>query len=333
MSDLFEPSLVAPMDALMDAPRRRGNLRSPATLLAALWLLAVIAAALLAPALGLDDPDRSAPCAARPPTVAVDAAGTPIVDNGHYRLVPRPGCAIQVAADDHAGALPSGRHLLGTDELGRDVLSRIVFGARTAVLLGLVTIGAALVIGVTIGMLAGYRGGIVDRLAVQGFNVVLAIPAMVLVVTIVAAFQRGLLSLCLGVGIVAIPVFGHVARVQTRVIRSREHVVAATAAGASSRRILLVEILPSLMPQMAGYYALGAAVALTVEGGLAVLGLSLPEPTATWGGMIASGRTMIETFPNVVLIPTAVMFVTILAINQLGDHLSARLDRRASVLG
>ncbi len=291
------------------------------TRIAACWLLFVLIGALFAPWLHLGDPNRSATCAAKTPTVEVDAVG-------RAHLVAQPGCPIQAAADDHAAALPSSRHVLGTDEIGRDVFARLVFGSRTAVVVGLVAIGVALIVGCIAGMIAGFGGGIVDSLLTQSFNVILAIPGMVLVVTIVGAFERGLFSVCLGVAVVATPVFGHVARVQTRVITAREHVVAARAAGAKRARIIRLEILPSLLPQMASYYALGAAVALTAEGGLAVLGLSVPEPTATWGGMIAGGRSMITRYPNVALIPTAAMFITILAMHQLGDHFTRHLDTR-----
>ena len=312
-------------------PRPRRGPRPPrTTTLAAAWLALVVASAVFAPWLGLDDPTRSAPCAAKPPTVAVDADNRPVLRNGRYQLVAQPGCPLQAAADDHVAALPSGRHLLGTDEIGRDVLSRLVFGSRSALMVGFVAIGVALVAGCGVGMIAGFAGGVVDRLITQCFNVVLAIPGMVLIITIVGALDRGLLSVCIGVALVALPVFGHVARVQTRVIAARDHVTASRAAGARATRVVRIEIVPSLLPQMAGYYALASALALTAEGGLALLGLSVREPTATWGGMIAGGRQLITTYPNVVLMPTIMMFVTILAINRLGDHFASRLDTRQS---
>lgn len=303
---------------------RRKALRLATVGLAGMWLVTVLGGAVVAPWLPLADPNSSARCADKPPTAERR--------DGQWVLVARPGCPIQTAADDHAAALPSGRHLLGTDEVGRDVASRILYGGRVVLIVGFGAVAVALVLGTVAGMLAGFVGGAVTRALDVAFNVLLAFPTIVLAIAVVAAFGRSVWSVSLAVIAVAVPAFGRLAKSQVVSVSERDFVLAARAMGARPARLLIREILPNIVPAMLSFYVLGVALAIVAEGALAVLGLSVQEPTATWGGMISAGRTVVAQYPSVALIPSLVMFATVLAVNVLGERVRERFDVRESLL-
>lgn len=320
-----DPGDLEPIQiAAVVVERGRGRWATAMFVLAVAWLIVVLGGAAAVNWLPVADPNASARCADQPPTVA-DRDGTLV-------LVPAAGCPLDIAADDHASALPSGRHWLGTDEVGRDVLARILHGGRIVMVVGFGAVAVALVVGTLAGMLAGFVGGWLSRAVDIGFSILLAFPTIVLAIAVVAAFGRSVWSVSTAIAVVAVPAFGRLAKSQVVAVSDREFVMAARAVGARPRRVLFGEILPNIVPAMLSFYVLGVALAIVAEGGLAVLGLSVQEPTATWGGMIAAGRSVVADHPSVALIPALVMFGTVLSVNIVGDRVRSRFDIRESLL-
>lgn len=262
------------------------------------WLVLVVIGALLAPVLPLDDPD--------------EIAG-----------VAREG--------------PSLDHWFGTDGNGRDVFSRVVWAGRSSLLLGTGAVALGTVVGGSLGLVAGYFRGRLDRIVTGVFDVLLAVPALVLGLALVAMLAdsedasnvRRLVVLILALGIVAVPMVGRIARVNTLVCSQREFVVAARSLGATDWRILLREVLPNVVPAMVSVGLLGVGIVIVAEGGLSVLGVGVQLPTPSWGNIIAEGRTLLPLGePHAVLYPTVVIFLTVLALNILGDIVVARFGVR-----
>ena len=221
--------------------------------------------------------------------------------------------------------LDTNGHLLGTDELGRDVLSRIVYGSRVSLIVAASSFGFGLVIGGALGMVAGFVGGWIERLITWLMDVILSFPALVLLIALVAYVGHSLLDISLALGFLSIPVFARLARATTLVIAERDFVKAARGAGLSSGRILVREVLPNVLPGLFAYGLIAMGVTIVVEGSLSFLGLSVSAPTSSWGGMIAEGQNFLYDDPALVLIPSIVLCVTVLALNLAGDTL-----RRAS---
>ncbi len=228
--------------------------------------------------------------------------------------------------------LPSAEHLLGTDNLGRDMLSRVVYGARTSLIVGLCAPLFGFFIGGTIGMCAGYFRGKIDLLAVGFIDVLLAFPALVLALTFVAYLGQSLFNVTLALGILSIPAAARVARANALAWSSRDFVMAARTIGASHWRILTREILPNLLPPLFAFWLVAMSVIIVAEGALSFLGLGIPAPQPSWGGMIADGREALDVAPHAALIPAAVMFLTVLSLNFLGDMVRNMVDPRRSAL-
>lgn len=229
-------------------------------------------------------------------------------------------------------AVPSPRHWLGTDSNGRDVFSRIVHGARVALLVGVVSIAIGMLIGGAIGIIAGYFRGPVEGITMTAVDVMLAYPALVLAIAIVAFFGQSLFNVCLAIAIVAIPAFARIARAATLTYSEREFVTAARVMGARHSRIILREILPNVALPLMAFALLAVAIAIVAEGGLAFLGLSVPPPAPSWGSMIKEGYDVINDHPVVALIPAFVMFVTVLAFNLVGDRFREIFDVKETAL-
>jgi peptide/nickel transport system permease protein len=231
-------------------------------------------------------------------------------------------------------------HVLGGDGLGRDVLSRVVWGARASLLLSVGAITIGIVLGGLFGLLAGYYRGRVATFLVGVFDVLLSFPQLILALTVVTVFATGegtsssrrMVVLILALGIVSIPVLGRISRATTLTWAQREFVLAARAMGQRDRSIMWGEVLPNVLPAMFSIALLGVAVVIVAEGGLSVLGVGVQLPTPSWGNMIAEGRGDLRDAPHVVLIPTIVIFLTVLALNYLGDVVRARFDVRESAL-
>ena len=212
-------------------------------------------------------------------------------------------------------------HLLGTDNLGRDVLSRIIYGSRVSLIVGLTAFGMGIVVGGGLGMIAGQVGGRLERVITWLMDVILSFPALVLLIALVAFAGHSLLHISLALGFLSIPVFARLSRATTLATADRDFVKAARCAGLSPMRILRREILPNVLPGLFAYGLIAMGATIVVEGSLSFLGLSVSAPTPSWGGLISAGQSLLQTNPGLVLIPSAVLCLTVLAFNLAGDTL------------
>jgi len=218
-------------------------------------------------------------------------------------------------------------HVLGTDSLGRDTLSRIIWGARVSLSVGLIAIVFGLIVGGIIGLIAGFYKGRLEGLLMGSMDVLLAFPALLLALAIITfTNNRSILVISLAIGIVSIAPIARLVRASTLMFGEREFVLASRTLGASNSRIISREIFPNVVLPVLSFAIIGVAVAIVAEGGLAFLGLSVAPPTPTWGGMINEGRNVLETDPQIALIPSAVLFLTVLMLNFAGDRVREYFD-------
>jgi len=229
-------------------------------------------------------------------------------------------------------ALPSAEHWLGNDQLGRDELSRLIYGGRISLTVGLLAPVIGVTIGGALGMLAGYFRGRLETFVVGGVDVLLAFPPLVFALALTAYLGQSILNITLVIGILGIPAFTRVARAVTLSLSEREFVTAARALGATHSRILLRELLPNVALPLVAFFLLGVAVTIVVEGALSFLGLGVPPPAPSWGSMIGEGRESLEIAPWLAFLPAVFMFLTVLAFNVVGDTLRALTDPRPGAL-
>jgi peptide/nickel transport system permease protein len=227
---------------------------------------------------------------------------------------------------------PSAAHWLGTDNLGRDMLARLIFGARISLTVGVASPLIGLILGGTLGMLAGYLRGSLETIIIASVDVLLAFPPLVLALALTAYLGQTVANLTYVIGILSIPAFTRVARASTLSIANREFVVAARALGATEARILARELLPNVIPPLVAFFLLAVAVTIVVEGALSFLGLGVPPPAPSWGGMIGEGRESLEIAPRIAFLPAGAMFLSVLAFNIVGDTLRAITDPRQTAL-
>ena len=265
--------------------------RNQLALLAFVVLAGVVLAACLAPYLPLADPD------------AVDTV---------QRLKPplTPG------------------HLLGTDEFGRDLLSRLVWGARVSLLAGAATAAAAMLIGVVLGVLSGYYAGWPETVIMRLTDILMAFPYILLAIAIVAGLGPGLRNAMIAIAIVGFPIYTRLVRGIVLSVRGREFVEAARALGSTDRLILVRHIVPQLLSPVIVAFSLDVGAKILATAGLSFLGLGTQPPTADWGSMLATGRQFVILSPHVVLLPGLAIFVIVLALNLVGDALRDFLDPR-----
>lgn len=223
---------------------------------------------------------------------------------------------------------PTAAHLMGTDDIGRDVLSRIIHGSRVSVSVGLVAVGIAILIGVPLGLIAAYWGGLLDDLIMRTLDALSAFPPLILALGITAALSPGLLNVMVAIGVVSIPQFARLVRSQALSVREMEFVNAARVVGARPVRLIALHIWPNCTAPIIVQASLRVAVAIVTEATLSFLGAGVPLPTPTWGTMLRSSYQYTETAPWLALFPGAAIFVTVLAINLLGDALRTALDPR-----
>ena len=223
---------------------------------------------------------------------------------------------------------PGRAYLLGTDDLGRDILSRLVYGARVSLLVGLLSVGISLVAGVSLGLVAGYRGGWLDEVIMRAMDGLLAFPALVLALAITAALGPSLRNAMIAIGVVGIPGFARLVRGQVLSLRAQEFVEAARAGGLGDARIVLRHIVPGTLAPLIVHASLRVAFAVLAEAGLSFLGLGVQPPTPSWGAMLSAGREYLETAPWLCMAPGAAIFVTTLSFNFVGDGLRDAFDPR-----
>lgn len=221
---------------------------------------------------------------------------------------------------------PSKQFLLGTDEYGRDILSRLIFGARISLLIGFIAVGIALVSGGTLGAIAGYYGGIVDEVIMRIMDILLSIPSTLLAISIAATLGPGLFNLMIAVGLSSLPQYARVIRGSVLSLREQEFVEAAKAVGSSNFRIILKHIIPNCMAPIIVQSTLGVAMAILTASGLSFIGLGIQPPYPEWGAMLSGGRGYIRDFPHMTAFPGLAIMITILALNYLGDGLRDALD-------
>jgi peptide/nickel transport system permease protein len=266
------------------------------------WIVFVVLAALLAPVLPLDDPNASV---------------------------------------DFAREGPSADHWFGTDGIGRDLFSRVIWGGRMSLLVGTSAVVLGLVIGGLLGLVAGYFRGRLESVLVGLFDVMLAIPQLVFALALVAVLandfdvssSRRTVVLIVSLGIVSIPILARITRANTLTWSQREFVLAGRAMGARNRRILVRDVLPNVLPAMFSITLLGIAVVIVAEGGLSLLGVGVLLPTPSWGNIISEGRDSLNLgAAHIIIFAALFIFLTVLALNYLGDVVRARFDVRESAL-
>ena len=223
---------------------------------------------------------------------------------------------------------PSAENLLGTDQIGRDVLSRLLYGARYSLTIGFLAIVVALIIGSLIGMIAGYVGNRTDIILMQIMDVVLAFPSLILGLALVALMGATLTNIVIAIAFTAIPAFARIARAGVITQRDREYVQACHAMGFSDTRILLRHILPAILPEIMVMASLWMATAVRTEASLAFIGLGLAPPTPTWGGMVREGFDNILSSFHLALYPSFAILLLVLALNLIGDGLRDAIDPR-----
>lgn len=242
-------------------------------------------------------------------------------------LLPLASYSIPVGPPRQPPQLGSLDLLAGTDNLGRSMLSRCVYGAQVSLLVGTVAALIGSAIGASIGMLGGYFQKRTDSGIRLLSDTMLAFPPLILLMALTAVFAPGMRTLMAGLSLVIIPSFIRLARANTLSWTAREFVLAARNMGAGHGRILGKEILPNVLPPLLAYLPVIMAALIVAEGSLSFLGLGIPPPTPSWGGMISDGKDSLAGAPHLVFVPAAVIFCTVFALNQAGDHLRGRFDR------
>ncbi len=223
---------------------------------------------------------------------------------------------------------PDAQHLLGTDGLGRDTLSRIIYGSRTSLTVGVVAIGIAAVIGMGLGVVAGYFGGLTYAVIMRSIDAMMAIPGILLALTISALLGRGLTNVIIAIGISMIPPYARLMCAQTLAIKERDYIRFMKVIGASPVRIIFVHIIPNCFPPLIVLMTMMLGGAIMSEAGLSFLGIGVLPPTATWGAMISDGYNWLLTVPELSISPGIAIMLTVFAFNMAGDGLRDALDPR-----
>jgi peptide/nickel transport system permease protein len=223
---------------------------------------------------------------------------------------------------------PSAQHWFGTDELGRDVLARVIYGARASLLAGAISVGIALSIGVPLGLVSGYRGGFIDALISRITDAMLACPFLILAIALAAFLGPSLSNAMIAIGISATPVFIRLTRGQVMNVKVEDYVEAARAMGNPRWRIALVHILPNIMPALLVQATLSIAAAIIAEAALSFLGLGQQPPAPSWGSMLNAAQRFLTNAPWMAIWPGLAIFLVVLSLNLVGDGLRDALDPR-----
>lgn len=226
-------------------------------------------------------------------------------------------------------AAPGDGYLLGADAFGRDILSRLIFGARVTLTVSLSSVGFGIVVGGLLGTVAGYLGGVVDTLIMRAMDVLLAFPYLLLAIIIVSALGPGMTNTIVAIGIWTVPAFARIARGSVASIRERDYIQAARALGARDARVVRRHVIPNFVATLLVYASLYLAYAILMESALSFLGLGVEPPTPSWASMIASGRDYITSAPHIATLPGIAIALAVVGFNLLGDALRDAIDVRA----
>jgi peptide/nickel transport system permease protein len=226
---------------------------------------------------------------------------------------------------------PSGEHLLGLDETGRDMLSRIIYGARASLQVGLGSVSFAIVIGALVGAVAGFLGRWVDNLVMRLMDIMLAFPSMLLAIAVVSILGPGLMNMLYAIAIVSIPIYARIVRASVLSVKEQDYVLAARCIGVPPGRMLFRNVLPNCLTPLIVQGTLGIATAILNAAGLSFLGLEAQLPKAEWGAMLGQGRGSVFTAPHIVIFPGIAIMLTVLGFNLLGDGLRDSLDPRLRI--
>jgi peptide/nickel transport system permease protein len=224
---------------------------------------------------------------------------------------------------------PSALHWFGTDDLGRDVLARVIYGTRASLLAGAISVGIALAVGVPLGLLSGYRGGFIDALISRITDAMLACPSLILAIAFAAFLGPSLGNAMIAIGITATPIFVRLTRAQTMNVKVEDYVEAARAIGNPRWRIALFHILPNILPALLVQATLSIAAAIIAEAALSFLGLGQQPPAPSWGSMLNAAQRFLTSAPWMAIWPGLAIFLVVLSLNLLGDGLRDALDPRA----
>jgi peptide/nickel transport system permease protein len=223
---------------------------------------------------------------------------------------------------------PSALHWFGTDELGRDVLARVIYGARASLLAGVISVSIALSVGVPLGLLSGYRGGFIDALISRITDAMLACPFLILAIALAAFLGPSLSNAMIAIGVTATPIFIRLTRGQVMSVKVEDYVEAARAMGNPRWRIALVHILPNIMPALLVQATLSIAAAIIAEAALSFLGLGQQPPSPSWGSMLNAAQRFLTQAPWMAIWPGLAIFLVVLSLNLVGDGLRDALDPR-----
>jgi peptide/nickel transport system permease protein len=221
---------------------------------------------------------------------------------------------------------PSADHWLGTDSFGRDMLSRIIYGARIALIVGILAVLLAMVVGVTLGLISGYYGGIIDTTIMRVMDGVFAFPILILAIALMAVMGFGVRNVIIAVAVVSIAPFARVTRGDVLAVREEPYIEAARLAGIRNAAIIFRHVLPNVLAPIIVQAALRVSAAIITESGLSFLGLGPQPPTPVWGSMIAEGRNFIVMAPHISTYPGIALMITVVGLNLLGDGLRDTLD-------
>jgi peptide/nickel transport system permease protein len=221
---------------------------------------------------------------------------------------------------------PTLQNPLGTDDFGRDTLTRIIYGARVSLLVGVIAVGIAATVGSALGLIAGYAGRVLDEVIMRAMDIIFAFPAILLAIAVLAALGKGIENAMIAIGIVYIPIFARIARSAVLTIREEEFIEAARSCGASDARILLKHILPNAMAPLIVETTLSLAFAILAEAALSFFGLSVQPPDPSWGRMLSEGRGFFRQAPWMAIFPGLAIMFTVMGFNFLGDGLRDAMD-------